>query len=145
MALEQARVGLDTAKQGLARGNAPQIVPTDTTSPVIMTRDPNTGAIKTEPNPAYQGPTFTDATATYNAQVPRLQQAARTERDRLLELQRQGAISEADAERQFTQWFAGNVETPLAGYRTAAEEAQRKEQRETEALQRAENARVGAA
>ena len=142
VALEQAKVGLDVARQGLARGNAPQIVPTDTTSPVIVTRDPNTGAIKTEPNPAYQGPTFADATAAYNAQVPRLQQAARTERDRLLELQRQGAISEADAERQFTQWFAGNVETPLAGYRSAAEEAQRKEQRENEALQRAENARV---
>lgn len=145
VALEQARVGLDAARQGLTRGNAPQIVPTDTTSPVIMTRDPNTGALKTEPNPAYQGPTFTDATAAYNAQVPRLQQAARTERDRLLELQRQGAISEADAEKQFTQWFAGNVETPLAGYRAAAEEAQRKEQRETEALQRAENARAEAA
>ena len=142
VALEQARVALDAAKQGVARGNAPQVIPSDTTSPVIMTRDPNTGAIKTEPNPAYQGPTFTDATAAYNAQVPRLQQAARTERDRLLELQRQGAISEADAERQFTQWFAGNVETPLAGYRAAAEEAQRKEQRETEALQRAEDARV---
>ena len=142
MALEQAKVGLDVARQGLARGNAPQVVPADTTSPVIMTRDPNTGAIKTEPNPEYQGPTFTDATAAYNAQVPRLQQAARTERDRLLELQRSGAISEADAEKQFTQWFAGNVETPLAGYRAAAEEAQRKEQRENEALQRAENARV---
>ena len=144
VALDQARVALDAARQGLARGNAPQIVPSDPSSPVIVTRDPNTGAIKTEPNPAYQGPTFTDATAAYNAQVPRLQQAARTERDRLLELQRQGAISEADAERQFTQWFAGNVETPLAGYRAAAEEAQRKEQRETEALQRAENARVEA-
>lgn len=144
VALEQAQVALEAARQGLARGNAPQVIQTDSSSPYIVTRDPNTGAIKTEPNPTYQGPTFADATAAYNAQVPRLQQAARTERDRLLELQRQGAISEADAEKQFTQWFAGNVETPLAGYRAAAEEAQRKEQRENEALQRAENARVEA-
>ena len=145
VALEQARVGLQAAQQGVARGNAPQIVPTDATSPVITTRDPNTGAISTQPNPGYQGPTFADATAAYNAQVPRLKQVAQVELDRLTELQRAGAISESDASKQFQNWYAGNVEAPLAGYRAAAEEAQRKEQRETEALQRAENARVEAA
>lgn len=144
LALDLARFNLERARAEAQRADRPQVIPSDTASPVITTRNPVTGEITTQPNPAYQGPTFADATAAYNAQVPRLQQAARTERDRLLELQRQGAISEADAERQFTQWFAGNVETPLAGYRAAAEEAQRKEQRENEALQRAENARVEA-
>ena len=47
--------------RGWPGATRPRSCPRDPTSPVITTRDPNTGAISTQPNPAYQGPTFTDA------------------------------------------------------------------------------------
>jgi hypothetical protein len=162
-AKERARLELDTARLKLTQAqrelDKPE-KPSETTVDGYLVRVTPSGELtridtltpqqraqqdevtRLELEKARQGPTFTDATAAYNAQVPRLQQAARQERDRLLELQRSGAISEADAERQFTTWFGQNVEAPLAGYRTAAEEAQRKERLEQEALQRAENVRA---
>jgi hypothetical protein len=84
-----------------------------------------------------------NAYAALAQETSRVQAVARQERDRLLELQRQGAISASQAQQQWQQWL-GPRQAQLEGLKVAAEEAQRAEQIQLDALQRTEDARVQA-
>jgi hypothetical protein len=158
VALEQARVALQQAQQTLARGQAPQVIQPGT-GRVIVRQDPLTGELTTQPNPAYtpeaaeretlelealrRGTLPQNAYAAYTQERSRLQQAGQGEIDRLRELQRQGALSEAQARQQWEAWL-GPRQAQLEGLRASAEEAQRAERTGTEELQRAEEARAEA-
>jgi hypothetical protein len=131
------------------------------TGRVITTRDPVTGEIKTEPNPTWtpeleeaerlqlenlrRGTLPSNALAALQQETTRLQGRAAQERDRLVELQRTGAITAADADRQFKEFFRTVVEAPLAGLRTQAEEAQRLERTQVEERNRLEGIRADTA
>jgi hypothetical protein len=156
--VEKARAAVEQARQAVATGRAPTVIQPGT-SRVITTRDPLTGELRTQPNPAYtpemaeaeqlqleglrRGTLPQDAYAAYTQERTRLQAAGRAEIDRLQELQQKGAISDQQAQAQWQQWI-GPRQAQLEGLHAAADEAQRKERLEQEAQQRAENARVEA-
>lgn len=94
---------------------------------------------------ARRGTLPTNAVAAYTQEAQRLQGEAQRELDRLKELQRQGALSAADADRQFQQYLSTQVTPQLAGLRTQAEEAQRVERQQVEERNRLEQIRADAA
>jgi hypothetical protein len=112
---------------------------TDLLSPEERTRQEEREGLEAEERRRGQLPA--NAYAALTQETARVQAAARQERDRLLELQRQGALSAQQAQQQWQQWL-GPRQAQLEGLKAAAEEAQRAEQVQTEALQRAEHARV---
>jgi hypothetical protein len=87
-------------------------------------------------------PKFGSAIAQYQQEASRRQGLARTELSRLQDLQKSGQISPDQAEAQFDRWMTLNVEGPLAGYKTAAEEERRKLEQENLTRTSAEGARV---
>jgi hypothetical protein len=154
VALEQARVALQKAQQDLNRpsvttvgGRAVGVNPltgervfdTDLLAPEDRARTREREALEDEALRRGQLPQ--NAYAAYTQERTRLQAAGQAEIERLQELQRQGALSEAQARQQWEAWM-GPRQGQLEGLRAAAEEAQRKERFEVEGLQRAEDARV---
>ena len=89
-------------------------------------------------------PKFASAVAQYQQEAQRRQGLAREELTRLQDLQKSGQISPDQAEAQFDRWMKLNVEGPLAGYRTAAEEERRKQEQDNLTRTRAEEQRVDA-
>lgn len=89
-------------------------------------------------------PKFGSAVAQYQSEASRRQQLARTELSRLQDLQKSGQISPDQAEAQFDRWMQLNVEGPLAGYKSAAEEERRTLEQEHLTRQTAEANRVEA-
>jgi len=87
-------------------------------------------------------PQFASAIAQYRAEAQRRQGLARTELARLQDLQKSGQLSPEMAEAQFDTWMQTNVEGPLAGFKAAAEQEQRKLEQENLTRQNAEEGRV---
>lgn len=150
--LQLAQLGVQQAEQNLNKpsvstvgGRAVGVNPntgeviyrTDLMSPEERAQSEEATALDLEAKRRGQLPQ--NAYAAYTQETSRLQETARQELARLQELQAQGAISAADAQKQFQSFFSSKVETPLAGLRAAAEEAQRAEQERIGQLQRAED------
>jgi hypothetical protein len=87
-------------------------------------------------------PKFASAIAQYQQEVQRRQTLARTELQRLQDLQKSGQLSPDQAEAQFDRWMTTNVEGPLSGFRTAAEQERQRQEQENLTRQTAENTRV---
>jgi hypothetical protein len=150
--LQQQQLNIQQAEQNLNRpsvqtvgGRAVGINPntgqavfnTDLMSPEDRARTEETAQLQLET--ARRGQLPANALAAYSQETTRLQETARQELARLQELQKSGAISAAEASQQFNNFFQTRVETPLAGLRAAAEEAQRAEREQNAQRQREED------
>ena len=113
--------------QTIAQGNAPTVADAGS-GPVIMQRDPNTGALTPTINPGYMPKTQAEVAG----RVGQLQAAAQAQRDQLLQKQQAGQITGDQANQQFNAWWAQNVEPQKAmlaqAQQTAADADQRLQQ-----------------
>lgn len=87
-------------------------------------------------------PALADPFANLKQEQARRQQLAQAERDRLLGLQSSGVLTPDQAAQQFESYWQREVDAPLAGLRTLAEQAQAAARAQNEALQRTENQRA---
>lgn len=107
----------------------------------IVRRDAQGNLIQ-ERNPNYREPVLEDPVAQWNAQVPRWQQQANAEKERLLGLQKDGVLNTQEAESQFQSWWKANIEPEMSGLRTMAERQRTQDQFALDKAQREENQRA---
>jgi hypothetical protein len=146
--LAQAQQNLNRPSVSTVGGRAVGINPqtgervfsTDLMSPEERARTEEVAALDTEARRRGQLPT--NAVAAYSQERTRLQARGQQELDRLTALQQQGAMSAAEAQREFERFFRQNVEAPLSGLQTQAEEYLRAERERQETAQREENWRA---
>lgn len=143
----KARADLAAAEAQLARiqaeaaqGRRPTVIQPGT-GRFIVQRDPTTGALTTQPNPAYEARLPEDPYAAYAQVRGRVQTQGEQLIARLQAQQRAGLLSPEDAETQFGGWLAGQQEE-LSGLEALAQERQRQEQIAFDTAQRQEQQRV---
>lgn len=123
----------------------PHDLSTPTGQPFLVRRLPD-GTLEQTPNPNYQppeekGPTFADPVAAYNNELTRAKQQAN---QLAATLKRQAAAGEItwDEAHQKLQDSFSKLQTPLEGYRSAAEERRATQQREYDKANADENYRA---